>query len=84
MPGKQMSFRCYHPDCAGDPPTELMIDVPRRPAVGAGRKEKVVYCNRNHLNVITLPDTWNVQSLVLGDDIVGFQGDVPVLQGKQG
>jgi hypothetical protein len=83
MPRKKIAFRCYHTECANDPPTELVIDVLRGRAVGAGKKEKVVYCARNHLNVITLPDTWNTQGPILGDGETGGSSGTPVLQGRR-
>jgi hypothetical protein len=83
VPSKKIAFRCYHAECANDPLTELVIDVPRGRAVGAGKKEKVVYCARNHLNVITLPDTWNKHGPIMGDGETGESGGPPVLQGRR-
>ncbi|MDP9314757.1 MAG: hypothetical protein M3R24_28435 [Chloroflexota bacterium] len=83
MADRRIAFKCWHADCANDPPLEVMV------AVGRGRSSKGIkqitkYCERGHLNAITLPSTWNVRELVLGDDgVIGEAQGTPVLQGKQ-
>jgi hypothetical protein len=81
---KRIAFRCYRPECAGEPPTEIIVKVPKTAAVGSGEKEKLVYCEHcNHPNLITLPDTWDAEQLVLGRDIVAYSHGLPVLQGRR-
>jgi hypothetical protein len=84
MANQKIAFRCHHPDCAGKPPTELIIEVPSRSARTNSKKQKPVYCNHNHLNLINLPDTWNVEPLVLGDDdFIGYSEGLPLFQGRR-
>ncbi len=83
MPTKKISFRCYHPDCANDPPTELILDVPRRPAARAKPKDIVAYCTRNHMNLLTVEGV-SEAGPILGGDNSGPRGGTPPLQGRQG
>lgn len=83
MADVKLAFRCYHPDCANDPPLQFILTVPRR-GVSQGMKEVLKPCERGHLNVIELPDAWGVRDLVLGDaGVVAETNGTPVLQGRQ-
>jgi hypothetical protein len=80
---RKIAFKCYHADCANDPPLEILVEVPREARAARGSKEITKQCERGHWNVITLPDTWNVRPLVLGDDeVIGEVNGVPVVQGR--
>lgn len=83
MRDKRLAFRCYHSACKDDEPLELIVTLPDNQLSSGGTKEKLVYCERNHMNLITIPDTWDIRSLVLGDDILWPQGGVPIVQGRK-
>ncbi len=60
-----------------------MVEVMRGRSA-KGSKQVTKYCERGHLNAVTLPDSWNVRELVLGDEgVIGDENGTPVLQGKQ-
>jgi hypothetical protein len=81
---RKLAFKCYHPDCVNDPPLEITVDVPRGGRAAQGSKEIMKPCERGHWNVITLPDTWNVRPLVLGDEeVIGEMNGVPIVQGRR-
>ena len=84
MPTKKIAFRCYHPDCAGEQPTELIIEIPARRGTVSGQKQKLVYCHRNHANLLNLPADWDAHPPTLGDEgFLGYRQDVPLFQGRQ-
>jgi hypothetical protein len=80
----RITFRCYHADCAGERPTEIIVRVPTTPTLPRGTKEKSVYCTRNHLNIIDLPTTVDPNYPVYGDDEGGQpQQGSGIAQGRQ-
>lgn len=84
MADRKLAFKCWHPDCTNDPPLEIVVQEPAGAAAARGTKQIGRYCERGHLNIITLPDTWDVRPLVLGeDDVIGEQDGIPVVQGRR-
>lgn len=84
MPTRTLKLKCYHPDCANDPPLEIKVDVPRWSRASRETKEKLVPCERGHTNMIPLPANWGVREPTLGDDgVIGNEGGTPVIQGRQ-
>ena len=84
MEQRKLAFKCWHSDCATDPPLEILVEVPSGRRAARGSKEINNQCERGHWNVITLPDTWSVRPLVLGDDeVIGEVNGVPVVLGRQ-
>ena len=84
MPSRSIAFACYHPDCANDPPIQVIVEEPKNQAAARGTKQIEQYCERGHLNIITLPDTWNKRPLVLGDpEVIDEQDGVPILRGEE-
>lgn len=39
------------------------------------------YCNRS--NILNVPELWDVNALVLVDEVIGFSEGVPVIQGQK-
>jgi hypothetical protein len=86
MPQVKLAFRCYHADCAKDLPSTLYVEIPRgAPEAGSAKKQKLVYCARNHQNVLDLPATWDARSPMLGDrsGAIAYHDGIPVVQGRQ-
>ncbi|HYF61987.1 MAG TPA: hypothetical protein VD886_04185 [Herpetosiphonaceae bacterium] len=80
----RIPFRCYHPDCADEQPTEIIVHVPATPTLPQSIKEKFVYCTRNHLNIIDLPNTVDANYPVYGDDEGGQpSGSSGIVPGRQ-
>ena len=78
----EITLNCYHADCAGDP-TTLIVDLGERIS-GSGTKDVVRYCKRNHANIITVPDGWDDNPVVLDD--LGFGSRSrrpPVVDGRK-
>jgi len=69
MPQVTLSFVCWHEDCAGQPPTEVKVNVPAGATRASARqKELVVYCTRQHPNIVTIPEGWGQRLPTLGGD----------------
>ena len=86
MPQKTIAFRCYHPDCAGDPELKIIIEVPAGTGQRSGKKQMLVYCERNHPNLLNVPQNWNGNEPVLGgddEDLDGRSGGLIILKGRK-
>jgi hypothetical protein len=75
-------LQCVDPACKHDPLTELVVKVPEQGTVSTGDRERIVYCKRNHPNIITAPKSWFDTPLVLGDDDDEFADEPPIMQGR--
>jgi len=83
MPTRLLKLRCYHSDCANDPPLEISVEVPRWGRATPETKEITRQCERGHFNIISIPANWSRRSPVLGDEgIVGREDGVLVVQGR--
>ena len=84
MPQIKTRFKCYHPDCAADPETEILLDIPRGPANAQRTRALLRYCKRNHANILDVPATWDHRSPVLGEPPAPGAGtSFPTLHGKE-
>lgn len=84
MPSRTIDFLCYHADCANDPPMRITVEEPKNRPAAKGAKQIEKYCARGHLNIITVPDSWSVHPLVLGDDeVIDEQNSILVLRGEE-
>lgn len=76
----QITFKikCWHEDCAGQPATEVEVEAPDGATRASARqKEHLVYCGRQHPNIVTVPDGWGQRLPTLGGD------DAPPLHGRR-
>ena len=75
MARKKIALRCYHPECANDPLTEIVINIaeseekietdPPDPSSQNKTKQKLVYCLRGHANILNIPERWDVIPAIL-------------------
>lgn len=68
MPDKRIKFSCYHSDCSQDPPTEIVLQVSSRIGSSGGEAQRLVYCDRNHQNILDLPSEYGAGDLILGGE----------------
>ncbi len=80
MAQMKIVIRCYH--CSAE--TETEVSVPEKVVAVVSTKRKPFYCGTcNRLNMVDLPDTWDVSNPVLGDGVLGYSNGLPVVQGNQ-
>ncbi len=80
MSDKLFKLHCTY--CSRE--TKIIIEVP--PTRGKKRKQIQItrYCEHcNKPNLITVPETWDERSPVLGDGFLGYSEGIPILQGEQ-
>ncbi len=83
----RFTFLCYHDQCEHDPATEVVVRLPDNEIAGPDTKAKLLYCKRDHLNRVIVPDTWDQRHSVLGDgagsgdDDLPPRGGLPVVKG---
>lgn len=75
-------FQCHHKACKHAPPSEVVLKLDGAVTAGTGKKQIVVYCNQNHENIVEVPANAGRAPLVLGPDIIHYDNQVPVFQGK--
>jgi hypothetical protein len=81
MPDKLFKLHCIY--CSGE--TKIIIEVPTT----RGKKRKKIQITRycefcNKPNLITVPETWDERSPVLGDGgFLGYSEGIAILQGEQ-
>ncbi len=78
----KLDLVCWHPACAADPVTTLMVDIPDGPRSNQ-TKRALKYCKRNHPNMVTLPATWDSSPLILGDPPPGTPRHRPTVRGEK-
>jgi hypothetical protein len=84
MPGQEFILRCAH--CRKD--TRIVIEAPKSSASTRGKQVKKIqlvrYCEHcNRPNILNVPETWDDDSLVLGDNVVGYSSGIPVIEGEK-
>jgi hypothetical protein len=88
MPDKTFLLRCAYTDCGKE--TKIILTAPPSSARRRGKQEKKIqltrYCEHcNHPNLINVPETWDGNPLILGEDnpIIGSRNGMPVIKGEK-
>ena len=82
MTSKTLIFRCGYCSCE----TAITINVSQTQLSGNSTNINIVrYCQYcEHKNIISIPETWDSNPLVLGDNnFLGYKEGIPIIQGSR-